>query len=105
MENTVENAVEHPNAVDARESRTEVPVPANDSSLNLVMLALSVGLIVLAAMTLAQYASLVIPVTVVCFTLSILGAATKQSHALLGWIATGLCAIALLIEIIAVVAS
>lgn len=88
------------------ESTATSPAPRTSSStLNLVVLALSVGLLVLAAMTLAQYSTVVIPAVVVCLTLSILGAATRQAHALLGWVATGLSAIALMVAVIAVVAS
>ena len=76
-------------------------VHPSESPLNLIVLSLSVGLIVLAALTLAQFPAVVIPLTVVCLTLSILGAATKQPFALLGWVATGLSAIALAIAVIA----
>ena len=76
---------------------------APDSPLNLVALALSVGALVLAAMTLAAHLTFVIPIIVVCLTLSLLGAATRQAHALLGWIAAVLCAVALTISVLSAV--
>jgi len=79
---------------------TGVPTQTG-SSLNLVAFALSVGALVLAAMTLAAPSVLVIPFTVVCLTLSLLAAATKLPHALLGWVAAVLSAVALMLGIIA----
>lgn len=85
-------------------SQAQAPAPRFESPLNLVMLALSVGAIVIAAMTLSAFSAVVIPFITVCLTLSLLGAATKQPHALLGWIAAGLSAVALVMQIIALVA-
>ena len=75
----------------------------SESPLNLIAFSLSVGALVLAAMTLASHTTLVIPLVVVCLTLSLLGAATKQPHALLGWIAALLSAIALTVAVVAAV--
>lgn len=86
-----------------QDPRPNVAADTNQSSLNLVAFALSVGTLVFAAMTLAAPPVHVIPIITVCLTLSLLGAATKQPHALLGWVAVGLSAVALTLAVIAVV--
>lgn len=70
------------------------------SVLNLVVFALSVGALVLAAMTLTAPLLFTIPIAVVLLTLSLLGAATGQSYALLGWISAVLSAVTLLLGIL-----
>lgn len=96
----------HPAKAAARPEYTQ-PDPAGSepaqSPLNLIVFSLSVGALVLAAVTLSAPSVLVIPIVVVCLTLSLLGAATKQSFALLGWVGAVLCAVALTLGIIAAV--